>query len=389
MPLSTLAAQVTPAGISAPSYSEILQSLQQSFQAIYGSDAYIASDSQDGQFLALMASAINDVNQAMILVYQSFAPSFAQGTGLSSLVKINGITRKVATYSTAPGNVVGQAGTVINNGVVADTNGNLWNLPTTVTIPVGGSIAVTVTAQNPGAIVALSGTINKINTPVLGWQSFTSTADATVGAPVETDAQLRIRQALAAALPSITPLGGLISALQALPGVTDLRVYENATGSVDANGIPARSISVIIEGGTLSQIAQTIGQKKTPGVATYGTTTQTYTDPVTGIVYSINFYVLAYQTVPVQVTVKALNGWSTAVEAKIQKAISDYINSIAIGTNVQLSRVYVPAYLANDPDGSTFEITALTLNGLSSDFTIPFNKAAQTLTTDVTITVSP
>jgi hypothetical protein len=63
-PLPTLSAQVTSAGISAPAYSDILLSLQASFRAIYGSDAYLEADSQDGQFLAIMAQAINDCNQS-------------------------------------------------------------------------------------------------------------------------------------------------------------------------------------------------------------------------------------------------------------------------------------------------------------------------------------
>ena len=174
MPLSTLAATVGPAGISAPTYADILESLQESFQGIYGSDAYIAPDSQDGQLLALIAAAINDANQMAIKVYQSFSPTYAQGAGLSSLVKINGITRDIPTNSMATGNVVGTPGTIVAGGVVSDANGNLWNVPTT-TIPGGGSISVTVTAQQPGAIVAAAGTINKITTPILGWTSFLST----------------------------------------------------------------------------------------------------------------------------------------------------------------------------------------------------------------------
>ena len=54
-PLSTLAATISATGISAPTYDEILTSLQTSFQSIYGSDAYISADSQDGQMLAVFA----------------------------------------------------------------------------------------------------------------------------------------------------------------------------------------------------------------------------------------------------------------------------------------------------------------------------------------------
>lgn len=389
MPLTTLGPTISATGISAPSYDEILLSLQQSVQAIYGSDIYLAADSQDGQFLALIAAAINDNNQRIIAVYNSFAPQFSQGNGLSSLVKINGLMRQVASNSTAVGNVTGVAGTLITNGVVADNNGNKWDLPPTVTIPGPGVISVTVTAEDPGAIAASAGTINKIQTPTSGWQAFLSTSDAIVGQPVETDATLRKRQSVSAGLPSNSPLGGTLAAVLALPGVLAARVYENATNSVDANGIPARAISVIIEGGNIASIAQTIGQKKTPGVATYGNTSQTYTDPLTGIVYTINFYVLAFQAITVEITLTAGVGYNSNVAAEIQNAIANYINSIGIGQPVQISRVWAPAYLSGSTDGLTYEITALTLDGAGVDVTIPFNKAASIDPTNVVITVSP
>src|SRR5579862_2461754 len=155
MPITTLACTVGPTGISSPSYADILSSLQSQVQAIFGSDIYISPDSQDGQLLAIIAQAIYDSNQATIAAYNSFSPTFAQGDGLSSVVKINGIRRAIASNSTATGNVVGVAGTTIVDGVVKDENGNLWDLPPSVTIPGGGSIAVTVTAEQLGNIVAL------------------------------------------------------------------------------------------------------------------------------------------------------------------------------------------------------------------------------------------
>lgn len=389
MPLATLSAQITSTGISAPTYAQILQSLKESFQAIYGSDVYVEADSQDGQWLATIASAIDDNNQAMINTYNAFSPTYAQGVGLSSTVKINGIQRESPSFSTAVGNVVGVAGSVITNGVVIDNNNNKWNLPASVVIPGGGTIAVTVTAQQPGSIVALTGTINRVGTPQKGWQSFLSTADATRGNPIETDATLRKRQTTAASLPSNSPLGGVLAALQNLPGVTRVLVYENATGAPDANGIPARSISVIIEGGDVALIAQTIGQKKTPGVATYGNTAQNYIDPITGIVYVIQFYVLASQASSVQITVQAMSGWNASILAKIQNSVSDYINSIQIGSPVQISRLWGPAYLNGSPDAKTYEITILQLDGAGIDVPVPFNKVASCDPSNVVITVLP
>lgn len=389
MPLPTLSAQITSAGISAPTYDEIKQSLEESYQAIYGVDIYIAPDSQDGQKIALTAKAINDSNNAMRAMYNAFRPGGALGAGLSSASKLIGLKRKVGTFSTAVGNVVGVNGTTITAGVVTDTNGNKWNLPASVTIPGAGFIAVTVTAQRAGALAQPAGSINGIATPTAGWQSFASTSDSVPGQAVESDAALRRRQTTASGLPNLTPLGGMQAALEALTGVTRVRIYENASDSVDANGVPARNIAVVIEGGDVAEIAETIGQKKTPGAGTFGATTQAYIDPLTGIAYNINFKVLAYQAVSVAITVQTLSGWSSAVAAAIQQSVADYITALGIGVDVQYLRLMAPAYLSGSADGDTYEITVLQVDGGVIDVVVPYNKAATCDPSNVVITPLP
>lgn len=392
-PLSILSAQVTAAGISAPSYADILLSLQASFRLIYGADAYIEPDSQDGQMLAVFAKAIYDSNQMAIAVFNSFSPTYAQGAGLSSNVKINGLQRLAPSYSTATGDVVGVAGTVITNGTVKDENGNIWALPETVTIPLSGTITVTVTAVQPGAVIAPAGTINLINSPSYGWQTFTSVTDAVAGAPVETDATLRQRQAVSTELPSVTPTAALYAALANLAGVERVAVYENYTGTTDANGIPAHSICVVIQGGDVAAIAQTIGLKKTPGAGTYGSTSQSYLDPITNISYTIHFYVLAHSTIKVAVSGTAYQGYGIAVATKIQDSIAAFINGLAIGEDVQFNRLYSPAYLPGDADAKTYEITGITIaigagTPGTADLPIAFNYAAACVAaTDVTVTI--
>jgi uncharacterized phage protein gp47/JayE len=394
MPLPTLCAQVTPSGISAPTYAEILESLRESFREIYGADAYIDADSQDGQLLAVFALAISDANQVAIAVFNAFSPTYAQGAGLSSLVKINGIARQVPSFSTATGTVVGVVGTIIEDGVVADENGNLWNLPASVTIPVEGEVEVTITSQEPGAIIAPAGTINVISTPTLGWQSFESTTDALAGNPVESDGTLRARQAVSTSIPAQTPLDSVYSALANLDGVGRLKVYENYTNSTDGNGIPAHSICVVISGGDVTEIAETIGQKKTPGASTYGTTSADYVDPITGITYEIDFFVLATDTIKIAITGDALPGYVATTGETIKQSMADYINSLDIGEDVEYLRLFVPAYMNGSALGMTYQISGMTIaigagTPGTTDLPIDFNKAAICdADVDVTVTIT-
>jgi uncharacterized phage protein gp47/JayE len=388
-----LAFQVTEAGVSAPAYADILAGLQSKVQAIYGSDIYLDPDSKDGQLIALFASAIDDCNTAGIGTYQQFSPSTAVGTGLASNVKLNGITKLVASNSTAPGTIVGEVGVTITGGVVRDENGNNWNLPSSVTIPPAGQIDVTVTAQVLGAIAAPSGTIDRIQTPTRGWQSFTSTADAVPGAAVESDALLRQRQTVSTSLPALTPLGATLGALSNLSGVQLVKVYENATDTVDVNGLPKRSISVVIRGGDLAAIAQVIGQKKTPGAGTYGTTGQPYTDPKTGIAYTINFFVLVNSTIAITVTGSALTGYTTAQAALIQKSLGQFINGNGIGDDVEFTGLWGAGYQNMSPNLLPYRINSVTIGvdgGAqgTADIVVPFNKIAFIDPSTITVTIT-
>lgn len=262
MTLTTIAPTIDASGITAPTYADVLAYLQGQYRAIYGADTYLDPDSQDGQMLGVLAKAISDANSVAIAIYRSFSPATAQEDALSSNVKINGIARKVASYSSADLVLVGQAGKTITNGAAKDSNGVQWLLPATVTIPPSGTITVTATCASIGDVSARAGTINHIATPALGWQSVTNPADAAEGAPVEKDAALRQRQTVSTALPSLTVLDGIIGAVANVPGVTRYVPYENDTDATDANGIPSHSISLVVEGGATRRLSRTRSRRR-------------------------------------------------------------------------------------------------------------------------------
>lgn len=387
---SPTAPYIDETGIHAPSFNDILTYLKNAYRAIYGADVYLENDSQDGQLLGIFASAINDANSAAIQIYNAFSPATALGAGLSSVVKINGLTRKTPTQSTVDVNIVGVAGTQIFNGVVSDTNGNNWDLPATVTIPTSGSIVVTATAENLGAITAEPNTVTRIATPTRGWQTVTNTLAATAGAPVESDAQLRIRQSTSTMLPSVTALDGMIGAVVAVEGVTRYQVYENDTNITDANGVPSHSVAFVVEGGDSTAIATAIASKKTPGAGTFGTTTISVSDAY-GIPHGISFFRPTSVPINVAISITPLVGYTTQIGQSIVDAIVEYINTSAIGSNVSLSKLYVPANLTG-VYGATFNIKSLQIarnNGslTAADVVIAFNEVAICSAANVTLTV--
>jgi uncharacterized phage protein gp47/JayE len=405
-PLPTLAAQINEFGITAPTYEDILASLQESYRQIYGSDVNLDFDTQDGQWVAIHAQAVYDMNQALIAGYLSYSPASALGVGLSNVVKINGIARLIPTNSTVELALVGQAGVIVNNGVVSDLFQNIWNLPPTVTIPVEGTVTVTATAANTGAVQAAPNTVTIIQSPVPGWQTVTNPQAAFVGMPLETDATLRKRQARSTALPSITPLEGIDAAVAMITGVGRSKVYQNDTPFPDSNLIPPHSISVVTEGGDAAAIAQAIEQKKNVGAGTYGSTQVIVTDSK-GVPLAINFFYLTQITVYVAISLYPLAGYVSTTGDLITSAVAQYINDLDIGEDVYRSRLLSPANLAGDSAmfatgmsqaqldqfSNTYVIRTLSIGPSASpaglaDMVIAFNAAASGDPANITIAIA-
>lgn len=388
-----LSTTVTAQGITAPDYQTILNGLVDSFRQIYGSDAYLEPDSKDGQMIALVALAIHDANNTAIAVYNSFSPATAAGAALSSNVKINGITRRRATHSTVDLRLSGIAGTTIINGLVRDENNVVWALPETTTIGVDGTVTVTATCVSSGAVAAPSGAVAVISTPTRGWTSVTNPMAATIGISAETDAELRIRQAQSVALSAVTPFEGLEGAIANIAGVTRHKLYENDTGKINANGLPPHSISAVVEGGDVEAIAQSIRGKKGQGVATYGTTSIVVPDSY-GNPHTISFS--RPQKIPIfaNITLKVFTGYTSQVGEQIAEAVASYINALAIGESVLLSRVYSPANLGVVSGGNAryYDITELLIGKSSAavspaNINIAYSEAASCEAANINITV--
>jgi len=373
-------------------YPTFLAWIQDQYRSIYGADIYLESDSQDGQFLAILARAFYDTAAVGGSVFNSFSPSTAQGVGLSRNVKINGITRRSPTRSTVDLTIVGQGGTIITNGIAQDTLDQKWDLPATVTIPGGGSITVTATAEVDGAINAGANTVNRIFTPTLGWQTVNNVAAADPGDPVETDAELRARQAVSTANPSLTVLDGTVGGVANVTGVTNVRGYENDTASTDGNGLPAHSISLVVYGGTVLAIAQEIALHKTPGTQTYGSTSQVVYD-AHGMPLNIHFYRPTIVEITATITIAALPSYSSDYDDLIIQSIVDLVSTFGIGNNVLISKFFSAAYLNGSPLGNTYTVTSIEIGKnmdpqSTIDIPILFNELPVSVFADITLVVT-
>lgn len=373
---------IDASGYHYPTYNDIRDDMIDHFRQIYGQDIYLGNDSQDYQMISIFALKIYDTFQAVELDYNNRSPKTAIGTALDGLVKINGLTRKKASYSTVQVTLTGDAGTQVVRGVVRDSNDVQWALPYVVNIGNAGTVTITATCKKIGAVGAPAGSVTGIVTPTKGWVSVTNKEQAVLGRPVETDKQLRARQTISVANPSQAVIESTKGAIAAVSGVTRYSVLENDTNITDSHGIPGHSISAIVEGGADAEIAKAIYLRKSPGCGTYGTTAINVFN-AENVATKIKFFRPAYVKIDVRIRVKKITGYTKEVEAAIINYVKYYLSILAIGQSVYLSSIWaVAARAIADITNPTFSVVEVKLgiagsNPTVANIPISFNQVAQ------------
>lgn len=260
-------------GLQVKTLAELRTDLETVFRSIYGADIKIASNSPDGQVIGIFSQMGIDIRELLAQIYNSLNPDRAVGRQLDERVVINNISRAGGLFTLL--NISVTVDRTVNlqgldasfndiNGVgytVQDNGGNQFILVDSVTLT-AGTHSLTFRAQRLGQVETVVNTINNPVTIVLGVTGVTNlSAPVTVGRDEETDAQLRMRRQRSTANASNGYLNGLEGAILDIEGVSDAKIYENRTSVTDANGIPQKSIWVVVEGGGNAEIAQLIYSK--------------------------------------------------------------------------------------------------------------------------------
>ena len=390
MALTTIAPTVTKNGASAATYDQILEWLKTKYRAIYGDDVYLEADSLDGQFLGVLALEFTNVGAACVQVYNSFNPKTALSDALTRNVKINGIQRSLATYSTVDLLIAGTPGTAIRNGVAGDVSGNKWALPALITIPSEGTITVTATAVNAGALLAQANTVTTIVTPTRGWMSVINPNSSSMGQDLESDSKLRQRQALSTSIASMCQTDGLRGAILDLDNVTRCKTFENDENVADENGLPSHSLCVIVSGGDSQEIAQLIASKKSMGCALYGNTDVTIINSY-GDAKTVSFHRPDIKQVSYHLNITSTESYSADTADAIAENLAAYTNALDIGDRIMMNKLYGPSNLFGAEQSQTYEVDniSIVVDGVPivGDYTLPFGCVAFCDPSDIAIEV--
>ena len=268
-------------GLQVITQDELVENLTQSFQTIYGEDINVESNSPDGQIINIFAQTLEDFYELLNQVYSSFDPDQAIGTVLDQRCAINGVQRKAGTYTYVNVNVTTDRSVTLDgvdqnsddeSYTISDSEGNLFVLSATSTISPGVS-QLQFRAKNIGNVEVLPNTITTPVTVILGVTDINNPSGAAVqGVDEETDAELRERRKQSVSISNQGYTDGLLAALLNLSDVTSANVYQNRTGTIDADGIPGHSVWVVVRGGTDAEIGKVMDNKIAGGVGMKGNT---------------------------------------------------------------------------------------------------------------------
>jgi len=340
-------------GIHVASRDELVAKYTAAFQAIYGADIDLDSDTPDGQMIGIIIQDILDLEDLLVQVYNMFDPDNAIGAVLDQRVAINGIQRQGGTFTIQP-IVIGTSQPVNLYGLdqsdqpvftVADQAGNQYQLQVTSLgfNPGSGGSALNFQAADPGAVQSSLGTITVPVTIVLGVTSISNaSAPSTVGVNEESDAQLKVRRQKSVSLSSQGYLAGLLAALENIPGMEAAFVYENDTASTDGNGVPGHSIWVITSGtATAANIAQAIYDKRNAGCGMFGTQTYAITQ-ADGTQFIVSWDDVESENLFIKFTATSINGTTPPDLAAIRAGLPTlFVPGVAAEVNINQLATYV------------------------------------------------
>jgi uncharacterized phage protein gp47/JayE len=195
-------------------------------------------------------------------------------------------------------------------------------------------------------------------------------------------------------------LAGTIAAIAALDNVTRYAVYENPTNSthygdagVPFEGAPAHSITCVVEGGTILDIAKAIYYNRGLGCYMNGDVETDITDAEYGTVTTVRFYRPTNVPVYIEFEIHQLSGYLSGTDVLIKAAVAEYINSLGIGDTLTISSINYAAMSVNvDSLKPTFSIYSIAIGESpspvgTSDLTLDYNEVFTSDVDDINITM--
>lgn len=353
---------LTENGFVAPSYEEVLDSVEDDFISKFGTDIVLTSNSNFGILARLIAWRETLMIQELQKNYYSAFISTATDTSLDRVGSNIDVGRKVEHSASALIEVTTDGEYLIEAGENFETeDGYVFELERdiTTTQQPDGSWKGTgwVESDEPGAMYNVEA--NKItleSNPDDNVLSVTNPEPANGGQDFEDDETYRARLLEENEAKPGPTAWGMKSALMELPGVRDVNPVENDKGYPNKWGDDPYSVHIYILGGNDNDIAHTIVNHMAAGITLVGSRAMDVMD-ATGNPRTVHFDHAIDKPVYVKVTLKVNEGWNDDEGADdVKAAIADYINHLIIGKTLFLTRLYPLVYSVDGVDEAVITI---------------------------------
>lgn len=340
---------LTDQGYLAPSYEELLDSVQDDFLRVFPSDLVLTSNSNAGILSRLIAWREYEQIQAQQQVYYSAFISTATGSALDRLGANVGLPRKVDRPASTMLTIVTDGEYLIEAGTQFETeDGYIFDLTEDVlTAPKDGKWqgVGNAEAEDKGEITNVEpNTITIVYNPDESILSVTNNEKASGGQDYEEDPQYRARLIAENANRPSPTVNGVRSALLNVQGVREVNIVENQWAVPDKYGNPPYSVHIYVLGGKKQDIADCLIEHLAVGITLTGTT---YCDAIdaTGNQKRVYFDFATDRPISVQVKLKTNAQWNVDEGSDyVKETVVDFINQLEMGDTVYLTKLYPQIY---------------------------------------------
>lgn len=337
-------------GITIDTFDDIYNRFANGLKAIYGDDIDLSQNTPDGQRVGITTKEVLDIQTVVGNLYNNLDIDTATGAMEAVIGKIAGVEKLPATRSTAELTIITDRDLTLPSGyIVSDVSNQEWITENEYTL-VSGTNTVSFVAKEWGKVEAAKNEINIPVTIVIGVVSASNPAAAVSGRDEETDEQFRRRRNKSLENASHGTIGGLIAKIAAINGVTDVVGYENKASTQDSvRDMPPHSIWLVVEGGDVAEIAETMAKNKA-GATEKGSTTGTYVETVERptndfyITHTMSFDRPQYINLHVKLNAKRKVSSQPVDKDLIKKKIAG--RQFTIAEDLEASELYADVYQA-------------------------------------------
>ena len=345
--------EIDDKGIRIERMDDIILRLSAEYREIYGSDINLDPETPDGQWIGVQAQREMEMQEAFAGLYMMSDPAKAKGVFLDIQAKYAGIYRNRPTRSLLY-DVQFNTDIGVNTPkglILLDKNQRQWRTILPIKTTSTQTLAMLESVEF-GAHQLPSGEVLKPQRVILGIHSVVTTKQSTLGKNQEKDPEFYARFLRSYHANNCHDAEGIVASILKLNDVSDAKVYENYTGTLDSRGVNPHTTNYIVLGGDNAEIANTIISKKTAGTGLQGNT------PVT-IFYKESDRVITFdrpERVDISVDIRVRK--SSAVVDVDQNAIKESIanKKFLIAEDVVSGELYCVA------GGDSYKIVSIKLS---------------------------